>query len=266
MPVFLASAEWMFVEVYRFLLNFMRSIALAAVIMMPTLGYLDQLNKMISAKSSQYFDMDTALILLFTNFLRFIYWVFEPFEIYLLGQAIAVFATQLCLAATFFYFEYSSHEKVGFGRHHHHRSLKYLFGIRRAGNIYDFAMSLWFYGLVILFAFVFFSLLFGRDLVCTAIIVIANVVDTFVSIPQFIRVVIEKNVESVSSLLVGQYLIGDIMKLLLFLWTRSPWPFVFGAVLQTGVDSIVAISYFVQTHNRGSGGGDEKNEEMAPLL
>ena len=269
MPLSLAPLDFLSVEVFHYVPSLPDYMILFTLIFMPTLGYFDQLKKMILTKSSEFFDMDTALILLFTNFLRFIYWAFEPFEPYLLGQAVAVFGVQLWLSITFFYFEYSPHEKVGFGRNRHHMSIKYLLGARRASNVYDFFLSLWFYAFSIVFTFLFCSLLFGRKYMCTVVILIANIVDTTVSIPQFVKIVIEGNIESASTVLVGQYLIGDVMKLLLFLATGSEWPFVFGAVLQTCVDTIVAVSYLIQSRRRPNTEAMDNHDgpsETDPLL
>jgi uncharacterized protein with PQ loop repeat len=217
----------------------------------PTLGYLDQLRKMIRSQSGEYFNSSTAVILFFSDSLRFLYWIHEPWELFLLLQAIATDATQILLATFFFRYERARREKVGSGPWvSRSRSLRQTLDIRKAHSAPDFFMSLAAYGILIFTVFLVLSALFGYQRVDTVFALIANLAETAVSIPQFTQIVIDKNIDNASVVLVLQFVVGDFTKLFMLLIARAAWPFLFGAVLQICVDSIVAGSYFWQSAHR----------------
>ena len=247
----LYGLDFLSVEMFHCFPTLADDIFLAVVIIMPSLGYGDQLVKMISKKSSGFLNKSTALILLFTNYLRFIYWIFEPFETYLLGQSVAVFTLQICLFAFSFYYEHEKHGQVGFIRiRERSASLKYFLAVNEVRTVFDFVISLSIYGIAIGLIFAALARALGINTACTVFIIIANLVDTTVSIPLFVTVVVEHRIENTSALLIGQYLVGDVLKLLMFWLGGSSWPFVFGALLQTFIDGISAVSFIARSRSK----------------
>ena len=237
------------------------------VIIMPTIGYIDQLKRMIQTKNSSAFSMSTALILLFSNTLRFIYWTFEPFQTYLLGQSIAVFLIQMILALKSF--EYGdfprsfvspiSQTKIRLPSKH---ELKNALKIADSNTPFEFIISCLTYTLIIIAAFAVMALLIGLKASLQIIIFAANIIDTTVSFPLFKRIVFEHNIENLSVVLLGQYLLGDILKIIMFTVGKSGMAFIFGALLQTTIDGTDAIFYAVLSKtNKG-----KTNEEEVPLM
>jgi hypothetical protein len=240
--------DYVSVELFRYFPR-LPSILFTIVLMwFPTLGYLDQLRKMIRSQSGEYFNRSTALILLFSNSLRFLYWLHEPWKPFLLLQAVAVVATQLVLATVFFHYERARREKVGSARWLWcSRGLRQALNARSAHSAPDFFTSLAACGFLILTVFLTLSALFGYRRVDTLFAFVANLADTAVSIPQFTQVVIERNVANTSVVLILQFVAGDITKFIMFRIAGTTWPFFFGAALQICIDSIVAASYFWQS-------------------
>ena len=237
------------------------------VIIMPTIGYIDQLKKMIQTRNSSAFNMPTALILLLSNTLRFIYWTFEPFQTYLLGQSIAVFLIQMILALKSF--EYSdfprsfvsplSQTKIRLPSKH---ELKNSLRIADSKTPFEFIVSCLTYALILIAIFTVMSLVIGLKLSLQIIIFAANIIDTTVSFPMFKRIVFEHNIENLSVILIGQYLLGDILKIIMFTVGKSGMAFIFGAVLQTAIDGTDAIFYGVLSKmNKG-----KTKEEEVPLM
>lgn len=244
----LAGIDALSVEVFHWISELPHYMLLVILIFMPTLGYWDQLRKMIKEKTSDFFKMEPALILIFTNFLRFIYWKSEPFEAYLLGQSIAVFGVQILLSVVSFYYSQSKHDKIGFSNQYPRtKALSYFFKPKDVKNARDFLLSLVIYGVTITLVSSIFSLILGTKRLSTVIILIANIVDTTVSLPQFTDVVMKHQIGGVSVVLVAQYLIGDVLKLIMFTVGNSAWPFVLGAALQTAIDLTVAVSFVKQS-------------------
>jgi hypothetical protein len=231
-----------------------QTLLFAIIIPLPTIGYCDQLRKMILRESSEFFNRDTALILFFSNTLRFLYWIYEPWEGYLLGQSLAVFFVQILMAALAFYFDSLKSEKISFSAPKYlPRNIRYYLNIRKIKHGRDFFTALAGFGIAIFFVFLILVLLIGKSTACLLIILIANLADTLVSIPNFILIVIEKNIEKASVVLVIQFVIGDLMKFLMFWMGGTAWPFVFGALVQICVDGIVAASFFSQKEGKRIG-------------
>jgi hypothetical protein len=198
---------------------------------------------MISERSPHFFNRDIALILFFSNTLRFLYWAYEPWETYLLGQAIAVFFVQTLIAILHFHYDSAD----GFtSRKYLSHNVRYYLNIRKIKHGRDFFVALLGFGVLIISVFGSLVWQLGAGKVCTATIVIANLADTFVSVPQVVRIVIQQNIEGASVVLVVQFLMGDWMKLIMFWATGTAWPFIFGALVQICVDSTVAVSFFWQ--------------------
>jgi hypothetical protein len=217
------------------------------IAMFPTVGYIDKFRKMIETGSPEFFDIDTALILLFSNQLRFFYWIYEPYKAYLLGQAMAVFTTQIILAMFAFYYQRSPHHTIGsMLRRPPENGVLYYFQIRSVVTATDFLISVVAYAGTMFVIFMMMRAIFGLGRVCTSAILIANVMDPMVSIPRFLTIVVNRNIATSSALLLGQSFAGGWVKLGLYLFSGVAWPFVVGAVLQIVVDFVIAVSYILQ--------------------
>ena len=234
---------------------------------MPTIGYIDQLNTMIRTKNSSAFNMTTALILLLSNSLRFIYWTFEPFQTYLLGQSIAVFLVQLIL--TLKSFEYGEYPRSFISpisqtkfRFPSSQELKRCLHIAESKTPFEFILSCIAYAIILIACFSIMSLIFGLKASLQIIIFAANIIDTTVSFPMFKRIVFNHNIENLSVVLLGQYLLGDVLKLVMFTVGKSGAAFVFGAILQTCIDGTDAVVYGILKQKKKK----PVNEEEVPLL
>lgn len=227
------------------------------VIFGPTVGYFDQLRKMIVNKSSLMFNKHTSLIQMLSNLLRFIYWRYEPFIFYLLGQSCAVMTLQLTLSfLSFHYMDPGTvfedqpfiYNPANYKAPVHSSTEKYNYlRISQAKTAKQFFFSLLLYFCIIVGIFQIGRLIVGTKNMATIDIVSSNVIDSFTSFPQFVQVVWFHEYERVSTVLVIQFLAGDLLKLSLYLFGKAAWPFVFGASLQTFLDTILLISYSRQT-------------------
>lgn len=229
----------------------------AVLIFCPTVGYFDQLKKIIYYQSYSMFNVHTAVIQILSNFLRFIYWQFEPFKIYLLGQSIAVFSLQIISSFVAFSF-YDQNNSIAnpsflpYIRYYNQpvkaaSSFQFL-NIFQATTCFEFFLALIIYFFIIIFLFGLLCLCVGTKMASTVDIVLSNIIDTLTSLPHFVRIVINKDIDKVSYVLIGQFLTGDFLKMGLYIFGKSPWPFIFGASLQIILDTIMVISYVRQKH------------------
>ena len=243
--------------IFRISVNSPYYIFTVLVILGPTVGYFDQLRKMVVNKSPLMFNKHTSLIQMLSNLLRFIYWQFEPYIFYLLCQSIAVFSLQLLLS--FLSFHYMDPGTVFDNQPFIYNPSKYripiqsgsevhysYFHIYKATSAKQFFISLLLYLFIVLLIFQIGSLIIGTKNMATVTILLSNIIDSFTSLPQFVQIVWYKEIENVSTILVLQFLAGDIMKLAMYILGKAAWPFKFGASLQTFLDSILLISYVKQ--------------------
>jgi hypothetical protein len=245
--------DYLSIEVFRSFPELPLHIFTFILMIFPTIGYVDKLRKMIKASSPEFFDMNTALILLVSNHLRFLYWMFEPYQVYLLGQAIAVFLMQILLAIFAFYYQNVRRGRTGsISNRFLENRLHYYVQIRKVVSAVDFLISVICYGSAMFATFMLSTAVFGVERVCTSVILVANILDTFVSIPQFVTIVINRNIAAASSVLLVQYISGGWFKLVMYLASGIAWPFVFGALLQVSLDLIVAVSFIIQAQQTAS--------------
>lgn len=259
----LYSLDYISVEVFHYFPELPNHIITTFAIFGPTIGYFDQLYQMYKTRIVDGFSLDNALIMIFTNTLRFFYWSFEPFETYLLGQSIALFILQLVLSLLSLIFagpgNFSSKEKNSLlyiqsyfrdfqskVQNHSYQKFAFYLNTFQCQNLIDYCISLILYFILILISFALFTLIFGLKTTCSLFILTANLMDPLISFPMFHRIVISHKIQGVSVILVCQMVIGDILKLFLFIFGKSGWTFVLGATIQSLVDVTTASSFFLQ--------------------
>jgi hypothetical protein len=115
--------------------------------------------------------------------------------------------------------------------------------IAKAESFGEYLASLGFYGAVVYLLFMGSLFVFNPKVVVEMVGLIANLIESMVSLPTFYRVVILQEISIVSPVLILQYYSGDLMKVALFVVTRSPWPFFAGAFLQLAIDTSLFITY-----------------------
>ena len=255
----LYSLDFVSVEVFHYFPTLPDKLLLVSIIFAPTIGYFDQLKKMLKTRSSIGFVLQNALIMLFTNTLRFIYWTFVPFTDYLLGQSIAVFCLQLILSLLSLTTSMAMEEKslssiikLSFSFHNHtYHKLPYYFNIFQCKTAIDFLISLFLYFAIIISFFALSCLIMGMKITLTFVIFAANIVDTFISYPTFMKIVVHHEIHGMSQVLLFQQITGDILKLAMYTFGKSGYAFVFGAFLQTTMDAISVSSFLFQLKSSG---------------
>jgi hypothetical protein len=239
----------------------------AVLIFAPTIGLLDTMRKMVMTRSGAIYNKHMGVIQIMTNFLRFVYWGYKPYKVYLLGQSIAVFGFHFLAAGLAFLF--TEHRSGVMGPVDRYRAsfegrpLWNLFYLFAAKSYVDYLLGLVLYFAIIGILFELVTFLIGRELSLTCVIVISNLIDTTTSIPHFIQIIWYGECRQVSFLVVGQYLSGDLLKMLLFVVGKSGWPFILGASVQTLLDTILLISWVWQVYfDRGFSHSREEENRL----
>ena len=220
------------------------------VVFAPSAGLFDTLRKMAITGSGTCYNRQTGSIQIVTNLLRFVYWRHRPVKSFLVHQSLSVFTLHVLLSVLSFLLDHGD-PKVRLQQH-----------VWDVSNVSEFVTHI-----VVLFV----SIVTVFGVVCvwvdvsfalTATIVLANGLDVLTSMPHFIQIVCWREVAHVSRVVVLQYLVGDIMKVVLFVVGKSGWPFIASAIVQTVMDSILVTSYFYQTRAAAA----TEASERQPLL
>lgn len=227
------------------------------VMIMPTVGYMDQIRMMCSTKDPTIYSMNSALVLISSSTMKVIFYKDQPFGVTVLGQAIALLI--VAYVHTYFHFKYLYEDEKKEENKLLRKNRFRLFNILKKSitdpvkacritsstNFEQFLTSCFFYTATFLIAYYTSGLFVGLYSAASFCSFVVSLIDSTVSLPTFKLVVIQGNWEKTSIVLMGQYLFGDIFKIVIFEMSHSPWPFVFGGVLQLVIDSISSVRYLM---------------------
>lgn len=233
------------IQLFKIYPNLPSHMITAVIIICPTIGYIDQFKKLINTKNSRVFNLPSALILLTANFIRFLYWIYEPFIPYLLGQSVAVFSIQLVMGI--WSYNYIQLPKSQIQTTYRHMSPKFskIMNVFEASTSAEFALSLFAYASIICIAYIILCLTLSIQRANSIIILLSTIIETTVSFPQFKKIVFDRDINGISTVLLIQYMVGDMLKIVMFLASHAQWAFLFGALLQTSIDTTNFIVYTI---------------------
>lgn len=128
-----------------------------------------------------------------------------------------------------------------------------------AKDFTEFMTSLGFYYIVTFIAMKILCQIIGNGTTIELVGLIANIIESIVSLPIFYKVVVCKAVKSVSFVLILQYITGDMMKIALFALSKTPWFFVAGGCFQLFIDTILFFVYLKLSMSNKKKDVDEEN-------
>ena len=107
----------------------------------------------------------------------------------------------------------------------------------------EFMTSFFLYTSIILTLFYFGYNFIDEKSAVDVVGIVANLIESTIVIPTFIKVVIHRDINNLSTVLILQFAFGDIMKLALFLISKAPGSFIAGACLQIALDVVLFTNY-----------------------
>ncbi|OHT17477.1 hypothetical protein TRFO_02498 [Tritrichomonas foetus] len=239
------------------------------VMICPTFGYIDTIRIMIKTRRTENYNINTVLIIFFAQGNKVLFYFFHPYATRIFGQTVCLLlaATILTMLRFLFNKNMSSAKK-----NNQNKKTKTLidsekFNFREVLNIFQaesfpqFLTILLAYAFIDLAIFIVCCKIFGIKFTVDTLGLIANLVESSTSFPTFIRVVINKDIITVSPVLIMQYISGDIMKIILFTISKTPWSFVFGGCCQLTVDTIMVFTFIRLSFNK-----ERSKSEEAPLI
>jgi len=203
------------------------------MIIAPTFGYFAQILTFRSLQTSKGFSKTISLILIVSNILRIFFWFGKRFYWALLAQSIAMILMQIYLL---------------------YESLKYT-NLNKYMSVFDYK-NFWEWPFII--DYVFFIICF-IIILCLLVNIItfqnlifvellgslSAMVEASLAIPQIISNFKHKSTESLSTFLVANWLLGDIIKTFYFLKTFSPIQLVLCGIFQIIIDIGIIFQIFI---------------------
>jgi hypothetical protein len=221
---------------------------------LPASGYVDTLRIMIVNQSDESYNFGMVMIIKIAQLMKILYYFYHQYATVVFGQAITVFSSALLL--TFLKFKYSKDRQTE--RLCTFPGISHILNIRNTLTFFEHIIVLTIYLGIIFLLFLTGFAIFGRTPAVDFLGLLGNLLDTTISFPLFVQIVIHRNVNSVSPVLVTQYILGDLMKVVTFLFVATPWVFVFGAYCQCCVDGVMSLTYFHLARSRWKQVGQEE--------
>lgn len=256
MPLALYMVNYISMLLVSHVPNFLNYFIKFLVVIMPTIGYADTLRLMIKTKSPAAFNMEVVLVITSSHALRILYWVYHRFANHIFGQSIALLIVHFSLAFFKYHYQEESKDKSTLQLHSKAAKIKdftipkikrcgHIWNIYNAQSFVEFSISFFTYSVIVFVIFQISRLVIPTEQTVEFIGLISNLVESLVSIPVFIKVVCKRDIVNISTVLIFQYLFGDMFKIILYWLADSPWPFYVGAFIQLSLD-IVLFTFFMQ--------------------
>jgi len=225
---------------YNDIMNFL-------IVVGPSIGYISQGIKFKINKKSKGFCLSMCLKTILSSIFKIYFWVGKRYNIYLLYQAILVLLLQYYIII--FYLKYSEKDCMKLvqwqKKNKFSKTLKNFFDLKKFWG-WDNLFSFLFYSVVlgILIGFVCFIFGIHNKIFMEILGYIATAIDVFLGLPQIYTNYKLQNAYSLSTIMVGSFLLGDTFRTYYYVTTKSPFQFILCGFLQVTINIILMLQIF----------------------
>ena len=225
---------------YNDIMNFL-------IVVGPSIGYISQGIKFKINKKSKGFCLSMCLKTILSSIFKIYFWVGKRYNIYLLYQAILVLLLQYYIII--FYLKYSEKDCMKLvqwqKKNKFSKTLKNFFDLKKFWG-WDNLFSFLFYSVVlgILIGFVCFIFGIHNKIFMEILGYIATAIDVFLGLPQIYTNYKLQNAHSLSTIMVGSFLLGDTFRTYYYVTTKSPFQFILCGFLQVTINIILMLQIF----------------------
>ena len=217
------------------------------IVVGPSIGYISQGIKFKINKKSKGFCLSMCLKTILSSIFKIYFWVGKRYNIYLLYQAILVLLLQYYIII--FYLKYSEKDCMKLVQLQKKtkisKTLKNFFDLKKFWG-WDNLFSFLFYSVVlgILIGFVCFIFGIHNKIFMEILGYIATAIDVFLGLPQIYTNYKLQNAHSLSTIMVGSFLLGDTFRTYYYVTTKSPFQFILCGFLQVTINIILMLQIF----------------------
>ena len=207
-------------------------------IVFPLVGYVHQFIKINRLKSSEGFSKLVSFILIFAFDIRIFFWIGDRFEFAVLLNAIFGLIMQLILL----------HACVKYTSGNKNKSNSDYFAFKEFWN-WPYFMDYFYFVSVFTITLSLISNIIGynNQPYVNFLGAITAIIEAFLGVPQMVEIYRNKNVGTISYLLVASWFCGDIFKLLYYLNSNSPLQLILCDLFQLMVDSTIIFEIWYYT-------------------
>jgi uncharacterized protein with PQ loop repeat len=214
------------------------------IVVGPSIGYISQGIKFKINKKSKGFCLSMCLKTILSSIFKIYFWVGKRYNIYLLYQAILVLLLQYYIII--FYLKYSEKDCMKLvqwqKKNKFSKTLKNFFDLKKFWG-WDNLFSFLFYSVVlgILIGFVCFIFGIHNKIFMEILGYIATAIDVFLGLPQIYTNYKLQNAHSLSTIMVGSFLLGDTFRTYYYVTTKSPFQFILCGIMQVSINIILLL-------------------------
>lgn len=210
------------------------------IIIMPACGYLDTARIMIETQNPSACNFIQCLILISAQGLKIFYRIFRPYATRVFGQSLSQFSVAFLIV--FLKYHYTK-QQAQVQQEKSNPKVPNFFHITKMRTFIEFMISFSIYLAILILIFSVGYNYIDKKSTIESVGVVANLIETTIVLPLFYKVVIQRDINSLSKILVIQFAVGDIMRLVLFILSKAPASFIAGVCLQITLDLIMFANY-----------------------
>lgn len=226
------------------------------IMLFPSAKFLDSIQTMIRSKSTEAYSVLTVIILLLSQGLKNLFFFFCKYPLIIFCQSLFQLMVALLMSFLNFFFEDPLPNfpfippNINLTFTNRVRTLNFsnisrLFCLHKTKTFNEFLISVLVYSLLISAAFIILYFVFDRKITVCIIEISANMIETTVLFPTFIRIYNNQKTNDIPLFTVLQFLLCDTLQVLLYLYYKAPLSFIIGIIVQLFYDIIFFIIFIV---------------------
>jgi uncharacterized protein with PQ loop repeat len=216
----------------------------------PSIGYICQSYKFKKNKSSKGFCLSMCLKILLSSIFKIYFWFGKRYNIFLLYQALLVLFLQYVIIYNYLKFKDDSDNLIKPMINENNN--KFLHKFYYCVSDYFSIKNFWKWNH--LFSYIFYSCIltiiigcicyifgFKNEVFLEIIGYISTAIDVLLGFPQIYTNYKLKNCNSLSTVMIGAFLIGDTFRTYYYILTKSPFQFILCGILQISINIIIML-------------------------
>ena len=216
----------------------------------PSIGYICQSYKFKKNKSSKGFCLSMCLKILLSSIFKIYFWFGKRYNIFLLYQALLVLFLQYVIIYNYLKFKDDSDNliKPMINENNNKFLHKFYYFVSDYFSIKNFwkwnhLFSYIFYSciLTIIIGCICYIFGFKNEVFLEIIGYISTAIDVLLGFPQIYTNYKLKNCNSLSTVMIGAFLIGDTFRTYYYILTKSPFQFILCGILQISINIIIML-------------------------